>query len=212
MSMSANLTFCLSTAADSDLLADLVLGEPSQESTRVAMRLYGLQHIEDARAVFRIVWRAGENWRESTIARDGEVVVGVVQTQQTERSSARMTPRVAIAVLLALGLARSLRLPSRLRLQKRVSPKKPPDAYVISEIHVAPPFRGQGFGAELLAYAERDARARSFRRMALHTLTTNPAQHLYRRCGYEIVETLTDPEFLRITGADGNVLMVKHLV
>ena len=175
------------------------------------MRLYGLQRIEDARTVFRIVWRAGENWRESSIARDGDRVVGLLQTQQTERSSARMTPRVAIAVLLALGPVRSLRLPSRLRLQKRVSPKKPPGAYVISEIHVAPPFRGQGFGVELLAYAERDARACGFRHMALHTLTTNPAQHLYRRCGFEIVETLTDPEFLRITGAGGNVLMVKHL-
>ncbi len=209
--MSTELTFSPSTAADSDLLADLVLGEPNQESTRVAMRLYGLRRIEDARTVFRIVWRAGGNWRESTIARDGERVVGVVQTQQTERSSARVTPRVALAVLLALGPVRSLRLPSRLRLQKRVSPKKPPNAYVVSEVHVLPAFRGRGFGAELLAFAEREARASGFRSIALHTLTTNPAQHLYRRCGFEIVETLTDPEFLRITGAEGNVLMVEQL-
>jgi hypothetical protein len=47
--------------------------------------------------------------------------------------------------------------------------------------------------------------------MALFTLTTNSAQRAYRRAGFEDVLALTDPEFLRITGADGNVLMVKCL-
>lgn len=63
----------------------------------------------------------------------------------------------------------------------------------------------------MLAYAEQDARNRGFGMMALQTLTTNPAQRAYRRAGFEIVMTLTDPEFRRITGADGNVLMVKRL-
>jgi ribosomal protein S18 acetylase RimI-like enzyme len=47
--------------------------------------------------------------------------------------------------------------------------------------------------------------------MALHTLTTNPAQHFYQRCGFEVVATLVDSEFERVTGAKGNVLMVKRL-
>ena len=82
---------------------------------------------------------------------------------------------------------------------------------MIFEFHVAPACRGRGFGAEILAYAERDARNHAFGEMALHVLTTNPAQRAYRRAGFEGVLTATDPEFRRITGADGNVLMVKRL-
>ena len=118
---------------------------------------------------------------------------------------------MAIAVIARLGPILALRLPHRLRVHARVVPKNPPGAYVIAEIHVAPACRGRGFGAEILAHAERDARNLGLGAMALHVLTTNPARRAYRRAGFEGVLTLTDPEFLRITGADGNVLMVKRL-
>ena len=186
----------------------MVLGEAEQESTRVAMRLYGLRRLEAARSIFRASWRAGGNWRETTVALSGDQVVGVVQTG---RSSVRVTLGLAMAVIARMGPIRALRLPHRLRLHARVIPENPPGAYVIFEVHVDPAYRGRGFGAEILAYAERDARNRGFSEMALHVLTTNPARHAYRRAGFEVVLTLTDPEFLRITGADGNVLMVKHL-
>jgi len=78
--MSEHLTFRPATAAESDTLADLVLGEAEQESTRVAMRLYGLRRLEAARSIFRASWRAGDNWRESTVALSGEQIVGVLQT------------------------------------------------------------------------------------------------------------------------------------
>jgi ribosomal protein S18 acetylase RimI-like enzyme len=122
-----------------------------------------------------------------------------------------MTPRLVLAVIATMGPIRALRLPHRLRVRARVAPKKPPDAYVIAEIHVAPAYRGRGCGAEILAYAERDARSRGFSEMALHTLTTNPAQRAYRRAGFETMLTLTDPEFRELTGVDGNVLMVRRL-
>ena len=63
----------------------------------------------------------------------------------------------------------------------------------------------------MLAYAEAQARARGAQRMALHTLTTNPAQRLYERNGFRVVETATNAEFERLTGVAGNVLMVKEL-
>lgn len=206
--MNDNLTFRPATSADSDTLADLVLGEAEQESTRVAMRLYGLRRLEAARSIFRASWRAGDNWRDSTVALSGEEIVGVLQTG---KSSVRVTPGLAVAVITTLGPILALRLPHRLRVHARVVPKNPPDAYVIFEFHVDPACRGRGFGAEILAYAERDARNLGFGEMALHVLTTNPAQRAYRRAGFEGVLTLTDPEFRRITGADGNVLMVKRL-
>lgn len=63
----------------------------------------------------------------------------------------------------------------------------------------------------MLAHAEADARGRGFDEMALHTLTNNPARRLYERCGFSVVETRVDPDFRRLTGADGNVLLVKAL-
>ena len=56
-----------------------------------------------------------------------------------------------------------------------------------------------------------DSRQGGFHEMALHTLTTNPAQRLYRRSGFEEAARRIDPEFERITGAEGNVLMIKRL-
>lgn len=206
--MKNRLTFRPATRIDSDMLADLVMGDPEQESTRVAMRLYGLDRLEDARKIFRSAWRAGENWRTTTVGLTGNDVVGLLQT---DRSSVRVSVELVLLLLSTLGPLRTLRLPGRLRLQRLVSPKKPPGAFVVSELHVAARMRGHGYGEEMLVLAEQQAREHGSDRLALHTLTTNPAQRLYQRFGFEIVETLTNPDFQKITGADGNVLMIKRL-
>ena len=203
-----HLTFRPATADESDTLADLFLGVAEQESTRVAMRLYGFRSLEAARPFFRASWRVGENWRDSIVALSAGQIVGVLQTGE---SSVRLSLRLGLAVIARLGPIHALRLPRRLRVRSRVTPAYPGDAYVIREFHVTPACRGRGFGAEILAYAERDARNRGFDEMAVQVLTSNPAQRAYRRAGFEPVLTLTDPEFLRITGADGNVLLAKHL-
>ena len=206
--MTANLTYRPAIATDSDLLADVVFGDEHQVTTQVAMRLYGIERPAAARTLFRVTWRAAENWRRSVIAARESEPVGMIQTGT---SSMKVTPGLALAALRALGPVASLRLPHRLRIQRRVSPAKPPGAYVVAELHVAPASRGQGIGEMMLAHAEADARERDCREMALHTLTNNPARRLYERCGFRIVETCVDPEFRRITGADGNILLVKTL-
>jgi len=203
-----DLSFRPATAADSDLLADLVLGEPGQETTRVAMCLYGMADIEKARQLFRMLWSAAENWKLSELAIvDGEVA-GVLQTG---RSSTRVTVGVIAAAVRSLGPVALLRMPGRLRLQRRVTPEKPDGACIVSELHVAPEFRGQGLGQRMLTHAEEDALAVGCATMALHTLTTNPARRLYERCGYEAAAERTDTDFERLTGASGNVLYVKRL-
>jgi len=201
-------TFRKATAEDSDLLADLVLGEPGQETTRAAMALFGMRDFDQARRMFRMLWGAGENWRQSELANVDGSPAGVLQTG---RSSMRITPAIIFAALRALGPATLLRMPSRLRIQGRVSPKKPEGAFVISEIHVAPEFRGRKIGEAMMAHAEEDARRHDFPMMALHTLTTNPARSFYERCGFEDSGEATDPEFERLTGVKGNVLYVKRL-
>ena len=206
--MTVNLTFRPATVAESDLLADMVLGDEQQVTTQVAMRLYGIERLDVARALFRVTWRAAENWQRSVIASRESEPVGMIQTGM---SSMKVTPGLALAALRALGPGALLRLPGRLRIQRRVSPAKPPGAYVVAELHVAPASRGQGIGEAMLAHAEADARGRGFDEMALHTLTNNPARRLYERCGFSVVETRVDPDFRRLTGADGNVLLVKAL-
>ena len=204
----SGMKFRSATAADSDLLADLVLGDAQQETTRVQMRLFGLSDIEDRRSLIRLMWRAGENWRQSTLAEAVGEAVGLVQVGH---SGLKVTPPLVFAVARRLGPVALLRIAWRLRLRPRVAVAMPPGAYEISELHVSPAFRGRGFGEALLRFAESDARERGFSSMALQTLTTNPAQKLYARNGFRTVAARTDAQFERITGAAGNVLMVKDL-
>lgn len=186
----------------------MVFGEPEQETQRVAARLFDVEDVELLRKLFRLTWREAQNWKSSELALVDGVPAGVLQTGG---SSMRITPAVVLATLRALGFARTLRLPGRLRIRGRVTPPKPDGAYLVGELHVLPEFRGQGIGAAILEHAEEDARKRGIKLMALSTLTTNPARRLYERFGFTVEDEAIDPEFERITGAAGNVLYVKRL-
>jgi predicted N-acetyltransferase YhbS len=109
-----------------------------------------------------------------------------------------------------LGL-RVLPVPFRLRTQDRVAPTTPDGAFVISEIHVVPEFRGLGIGNALLVRAEQRACRLGSRRCSLHTLTTNPARRLYERHGYSVAAETTDARFEQLTGVTGKILYVKDL-
>lgn len=195
-------------ARDSDALADLVLGSPDQEMTRVAMQLYGIREIDRVRSLFRLLWRAGENWRQSYVAESDGRMVGVLQVGS---SGVRVTPRLVLSALRVLGPAGMVRALRAMRLNGRVSPKKEAGSFIISELHVAPEARGQGLGSQMLDFAERLASDRGAPAIALHTLTTNPARRLYERHGFVVTATAEDATFERLTGASGNVLMVRRL-
>ena len=200
-------TFRKATADDSDLLADMVFGEEGGEGQRVAAAVLGLDDVEEMRPLFRAMWRTAENWRRSEFLLVEGNPVGVLQTGS---SSIKITPGVVLAAIRGLGL-KPLFLPGRMRLFDRVSPKKPDGAYIVSEIHVDEDYRGQGFGARMMARAEEQARAGGYTVMALHTRANNPARRLYERCGFEAGAEATDAEFERLTGVKGNVLYVKRL-
>ncbi len=200
-------TFRKATAADSDLVADLVFGEKDGEGRRVAAAVFGISNSERLRPLFRQVWRAAENWRQSELLFVEGEPAGVLQTGS---SAMKITPSVILAAVRALGL-RALRMPGRLGIMDRVAPKKPNGAFIISEIHVAEEHRGRGLGATMMERAEEQARAGGYALMALHTRTDNPARRLYERCGFEEAGEATDPEFERLTGVRGNVLYVKRL-
>jgi ribosomal protein S18 acetylase RimI-like enzyme len=201
------ITFRKATAADSDLIADLVFGETGSEGQRVAAAVYGLDDIERLRSLFREMWRAAENWRGSELLIVDGKAAGVLTTGS---SSMRINPRIIFLAIRTFGL-RTLWIYSRLKIFDRVSPKKPEGSFIISEIHVDEEYRGQGLGAKMMARAEEQARAGGYKLMSLHTRTTNPARRLYERCGYEATGEATDPEFEQLTGVAGNVLYTKRL-
>jgi ribosomal protein S18 acetylase RimI-like enzyme len=201
------ITFRDATPEESNLVADLVFGETNGEGRRVAAAILGVDDSEKLRPLFRQVWRAAGNWRQTELLVVDGLPVGMLQSGS---SSMKITPGVVVAAIRALGL-KALRMPARLRITDRVSPKKPERAYIVSEVHVAPEFRGKGLGRVLMERAEERARAAGYKVMALHTRTNNPARHLYERCGYELAGEATDEEHERLTGVPGNVLYVKHL-
>jgi GNAT superfamily N-acetyltransferase len=218
---------------ESDVVAEIVFGEPGQVTRQVAAALYGVDDPEVLRPLFRAVWAAGENWRQTHVgvvshlsdadptaadpprgapsptigSIDLDRVAGIVQLGE---SGTRITAGVAVAALRALGI-RALAAPRALRLAARVAPTKPAGALIVSELHVAVWSRGRGVGARLLAFAEAEATRTGHDQVALHTFTTNPARRLYERCGYRVVAEVTDPAFERRTGVAGNVLYVKDL-
>jgi ribosomal protein S18 acetylase RimI-like enzyme len=204
----SDLSFRRALEAESDLVADLVFGSEDDVGRQIAIAIYGVRDGERLRPLFRRAWRDAANWRHTTLAIDhtGEVV-GLVQTG---RSSLRITPRLVVAACRALRW-RALRLPWRLRVFDAVSPGKPDDAFVVSELHVHPEHRGAGIGSRLLRHAEELARTHGHLQIALDTYTTNPARRLYERSGYETVAGTFDARFERLCGTRGRVLYVKQI-
>lgn len=80
----------------------------------------------------------------------------------------------------------------------------------VSATDVDPAFRNRGIGGALLDWAEARARAGGYQIMSLSTTTVNPARRLYERHGFRVTETLTDPEYQRITGIAGRHRMVRN--
>lgn len=85
-----------------------------------------------------------------------------------------------------------------------------PDEYYLSNVSVLPEFQGRGIGGALLDFAEAQARAAGLGKCSLLVAQNNPAQHLYRRRGYEVVASyhFSAPE---IAHGSGYHRMVKRL-
>jgi ribosomal protein S18 acetylase RimI-like enzyme len=115
------------------------------------------------------------------------------------------------AGLMIVGPAGLLRYARYQRIRPRVNFQRPAGSLYIGELDVHPDFRNRGIGGVMLSHAEEMARREGFARMSLTTTTINPAQHLYTRHGFRIVDTKLDAEYERMTGIPGRVLMVREL-
>ena len=146
-------------------------------------------------------------------AAPGGEAVGLIELRrpgEDARTTAGQVLRVILRepIIVASELWRYVRYQ---RARSRMRMQRPPDALWIGELDVHPDFRNCGIGGAMLRQAEERARRESFPRLALTTTTINPAQHLYSRHGFRIVDQRLDAAYERLTGIPGRVLMVAEL-
>jgi ribosomal protein S18 acetylase RimI-like enzyme len=204
------LTFRPARSKEIDVLSDIVNDPPSQSALNIA------GSRERAVAGGRILSRYGISLQiqHTTVAVvDGEPV-GLM-----DAAAGRRDPDVGLALVLRLLLpvVRTVGVGGLWRLLRsrpafaRTSFDPPQGAYYIAELDVLQRFRNRGIGAALLREGEARARAAGCVAMALSTDITNPAQHLYERFGFRVVETKRDAAYERWSGSPGRLMMVKEL-
>lgn len=201
------LTIRRATKSDTERIAEILAGEPGREATAICggvgpARRFGMGFVS--------LRDSPQGWPHTTVAEGGGRVVGIIQAgHQTEEF--RLTPAVAFLALRAFGPVRLVGVARRLQARARVQTHAPAGTYHVSELDVDPGFRNQGIGGALLEWAEGEAREGGYKVMSLSTTMDNPARRLYERHGFRVTETLTDPEYERITGISGRYLMIKDL-
>lgn len=101
---------------------------------------------------------------------------------------------------------------SAVRGYTRVEPSIPRDAWMIENAATLPEYRGRGLISELLDRAIERGRARGFAKaqLACH-IGNDAALRVYEKAGFEITETLADPEFEVVFGCPGMWRLVKPL-
>jgi ribosomal protein S18 acetylase RimI-like enzyme len=191
---------------DSDDIAALVAGEALSEAAALA------GGVERAREFLRLLGRVSTppSWMACVVGmRDGEVCA--VLEQGPAEDDIKVSLGLILGVVKAWGLGPATRLLPRGLALQRVRIKAPAGSWLVREVHVRAEVRGRGLGTLLLRPAEEDATRHGRRTLALTTRTNNPARALYERLGYQTIATRTNKRYLRYSGAEGRVLMVKKL-
>jgi ribosomal protein S18 acetylase RimI-like enzyme len=118
---------------------------------------------------------------------------------------------------MGVQLKQILSWPEMFRLLKRSLPligtkEVEPGEFYVFNLAVRSDFQSQGFGARLLAHAERRARFLGLKKCSLGlTVTNERARKFYERNGYEIVETIHMPTLEKAIRFPGSYRLVKSL-
>lgn len=198
------------TRRDLDRIAAIIDDPPSRQSLAIA------GDERRARAAGRLFVRheLSIQLQHTVVAEIDGVVVGVMDAGVARRdieASPAMYLRLLVPVLRAVGPRALLRFIRSRAAWNRVGFEQASTDYYIAELDVAAAQRNRGIGAELLRHAEAEARRLSCPRISLSTNVDNPAQHLYERSGFRIVETKLDADYERLGGSPGRVFMVREL-
>ena len=148
------------------------------------------------------------------LARWDDAPVGYIQLEtEEEKAKRKRTQRILPILSVArrhLGLGGVLSCVVRLAIMD--SEPVPPGALHIKMLGVDAAWRGRGIGTQMLAYAEREARARNLPKLSLAVVIENTrAKRLYERFGF-ITGSERRSRLLHWTaGPRGYYLMVKTL-
>jgi GNAT superfamily N-acetyltransferase len=197
-------------AKDLDRIVAIICDDPVPELRAI------VPNVEHARRIGGLLARNRFQIgvRHTLIAEFGGEAIGLLERLRPGETSSGGAAGALRAFAGAARFARPQLLLRYVRYQQArasVNFIRPKDAYYISELDVHPNHRNRGAGGRLIAHAADEARAERFARMALTTTITNPAQHLYVRSGFRIVDVRRDAAYERITGIPGRVLMVREL-
>ena len=204
------MTIRAAVAADPDRMADIINDPPDRGSVAIA------GSVEKAMRAGRLFARTGITplLEYSVVAEmDGRVIAVMdagVRHPEVE-FSVGLFVRLLVPTLRTIGVSGLVRFLRSRGPWARVGFPNDADSYYIAELDVASTHRNRGIGGALLRHAEEEARHAACPRMTLTTNITNPAQHLYERCGFHVRETKVDAEYERYSGSPGRVLMVKEL-
>ena len=195
---------------DLDRIIAIIYDEPQRDLLGV------VPDPRKARAIGALITRGGLELKvdRAVVAVAGGQAVGVMETRRPSEEMHVSLPallRVLAGGTAIIGPSGLWRFVRYRRARSRVEMSRAPGSFYVAELDVHPDHRNRGIGGVLLRHAEEHARAGGFAQMSLTTSTINPAQHLYTRHGYRIVETRLDAAYERMTGIPGRVLMVKEL-
>lgn len=151
------------------------------------------------------------SYRYATVATLNSRVVGILVLTDTD--AAHQTQALTGLELLRLvgPLFILFRLPVYLR-QSGSSQRPKPGELFISDVAVAPEFHGKGIGRLLMREAERIAREKSYKKLALEVSESNlQAISLYTSLGYTVTSEFADPWLKWRFGLSGVYRMSKTL-
>jgi len=204
------LTIRAATEADRDRIAAIIDDPPAAQAVAIA----GDERRALAAGRLFVRHDLSIQLAHTVVAEIGGETVAIMHAgrgSQDPNPSPLQMLRLLVPALRAVGPDGLWRFLRSRPAWARVSFEPPAGDYFISELDVAAAHRNRGIGAALLRYAEAEARRLGCARISLTTNITNPAQHLYERSGFRIVDTKRDAGYERWGGSPGRVFMVRAL-
>lgn len=204
------VTFRPARIDEVDRLSDIVNDPPSAGSLKIA------GSVDKAIRGGRVLSRRGLTIQveHATVAELAGDVIGVMDANSS-RTESDVSPtlilRLLVPVISVVGVGGLWRLIRSRAAWSRVSFAQLPSSFYIAELDIDQIYRNRGIGAAFLKLAEERARSEGCDTMSLVTGIENPAQHLYERVGFRIVETKRDVEYERWSDSPGRVMMLKEL-
>jgi len=180
---------------------------------KVADYLFGADDADRARTVFARLFRSKSNYlgyQLADVVTRSERPVALV-TAASWRTLQSLEIPTAYQLARAGGVSGLVRMLIRSRPFMNIKEAED-DEYFVAHLAVLPDFEGQGLGRLLLSHAENRARQAGFGKIALTVDVDNArAVSLYRRSGFQTVETHLFPTLKDKIGYNGFHRMVKHL-